>query len=44
MSISVGLARHEGSERVKLEELVSVADAAMYEEKNRKHQATLREA
>jgi diguanylate cyclase (GGDEF)-like protein len=39
LSVSIGLARHDGDMRVRLEDLVAEADNAMYEEKRRKRKA-----
>ena len=41
LSVSIGIARHDGDMRVRLEELVSEADNAMYDEKRRKRKAVL---
>jgi two-component system, cell cycle response regulator len=38
LSISVGLARYEDASRIRLDELMARADAAMYEEKRRKRE------
>ncbi len=42
LSVSLGMARCDGEERVRLDELLSRADAAMYEEKRSKRKAALR--
>ncbi len=41
LSVSIGMARHDGSMRIRLEDLVSEADNAMYEEKRSKRKAVL---
>ena len=42
LSVSIGMTRHEGDMRVRLEELVAEADNAMYEEKRGKRRPALR--
>jgi diguanylate cyclase (GGDEF)-like protein len=42
LAVSIGMARHDGEERVRLEDLLTQADAAMYEEKRGKRKAVLR--
>ena len=42
LSVSIGMARHEGDRRVRLEDLVTEADNAMYKEKHGKRTAALR--
>jgi two-component system cell cycle response regulator len=42
LSVSIGMARHEGEDRVRLEDLLSQADAAMYEQKRTKRRPVLR--
>lgn len=42
LSVSIGMARHEGDMRLRLEDLVSEADNAMYEEKRSKRRAVSR--
>jgi len=39
LSVSIGLARHDGDMRMRLEDLLSEADTAMYEEKRGKRKA-----
>jgi len=40
LSVSVGLARYEDASRIRLDELLARADAAMFEEKRRKREET----
>ena len=42
LAVSIGMARHEGADRVALEDLLGQADAAMYEEKRAKWRPALR--
>ena len=42
LSVSIGMARHEDDLRIRLDELVTEADSAMYREKHAKHSAVLR--
>lgn len=42
LSVSIGMARHEDDLRIRLDELVSEADSAMYKEKHAKRSAVLR--
>ena len=42
LMVSIGMARHDGDDRVRLEDLLAQADAAMYEEKRGKRRAALR--
>jgi two-component system, cell cycle response regulator len=42
LAVSIGMARHEGDDRVRLEDLLAQADAAMYEEKRGKRRTVLR--
>ena len=42
LSVSIGMARHEGDMRVRLEDLVEEADSVMYKEKHGKRSAVLR--
>lgn len=42
LAVSIGMARHEGEERIRLDDLLSQADAAMYEHKRNKRKAVLR--
>lgn len=42
LAVSIGMARHDGQERVRLEDLLTQADAAMYEEKRGKRRMALR--
>ena len=42
LSISIGMARHEGDMRVRLEDLVEEADSVMYKEKHGKRSVVLR--
>ena len=42
LAVSIGMARHDGEDRVRLEDLLTQADAAMYEEKRAKRKAVLR--
>ena len=42
LAVSIGMARHDGEDRVRLEDLLTQADAAMYEEKRGKRKAVLR--
>ena len=44
LSVSIGMARHEGDMRIRLDELVEEADNAMYLEKHRKSGAAVRES
>lgn len=41
LSVSIGMARHDGDLRIRLEDLLSEADNAMYEEKRGKRKAVL---
>jgi diguanylate cyclase (GGDEF)-like protein len=41
LSVSIGMARHDVEMQMRLEDLVTEADGAMYEEKRRKHKAVL---
>jgi two-component system cell cycle response regulator len=41
LSMSIGMARHDGDMRIRLEDLVSEADNAMYQEKRSKRKAVL---
>ena len=41
LAVSIGMARHDGEDRVRLEDLLTQADAAMYEEKRAKRKAVL---
>ncbi len=41
LSVSIGMARHDADLRMRLEDLVTEADRAMYEEKRRKRKAVL---
>ena len=43
LSVSVGMAHHDDDPRVRLDDLVEQADAAMYREKNQKRAASLRD-
>lgn len=43
LSVSVGMAHHDDDPRVRLEDLVEEADSAMYQEKNEKRTASLRD-
>ena len=42
LAVSLGMARHDGDERVRLEDLLTQADTAMYQEKRGKRKAVLR--
>lgn len=42
LSVSIGMARHEGDMRVRLEDLVEEADSVMYKEKHGKRSVVLR--
>ena len=42
LTVSIGVARHDGEDRMRLEDLLTQADAAMYEEKRTKRKAALR--
>ena len=44
LSVSIGMARHDGDMRVRLEDLLSEADNAMYEEKRAKRKAVSNQA
>jgi GGDEF domain-containing protein len=44
LSISIGMSRHEDGLRIRLDELVSEADNAMYKEKHSKRSALLRQS
>ncbi len=44
LSVSIGMSRHEDGLRIRLDELVSEADNAMYEEKHSKRSALLRQS
>ena len=41
-AVSIGMARHDGEDRVRLEDLLTQADAAMYEQKRGKRKMVLR--
>lgn len=41
LSVSIGMARHDGDTRLRLEDLLAQADSAMYEEKRSKRRAVL---
>lgn len=41
LSVSIGMARHDGEARIRLEELLARADAAMYEEKRGKRNVVM---
>lgn len=42
LAVSIGMARHDGEDRVRLEDLLTQADAAMYEEKRGKRKVVVR--
>ena len=44
LSVSIGMSRHEDGLRIRLDELVSEADNAMYAEKHSKRSAMLRQS
>ena len=44
ISVSIGMARHEDGMHIRLDELVTEADNAMYCEKHSKRTAALRES
>ena len=43
LSVSIGMAHHDDDPRVRLEDMVAEADAAMYREKHGKKASSLRD-